>query len=338
MWPPERAANPAPRSRAATRHRPSARRQDRSREAGRNGWHGERCRGWTAPRWRRSRYVGVFERRLAAQRLGEIFGQSVGHIDAVAVDAAVGPESQRGEEVVAYLAVVPVEVGLLTREQMAIPLPVGHPGPRWAAEVGDPVRRWLRALWARTVAEDVAGPGGRARLGGQCLLEPRVQIRRVVGHDVDDHPDTDRVRRRNQGIEILQSAELRCNVAVVGHVVTTVSERRGVERAQPDGIDAEGGQITDPRRHTANVAHAVGIAVGEASWIDLIDHRLTPPVGVASLVSGKQNLIGHETIILRERISRLKVRAALSNAPSDSACNQSYAALANRVNVEQRLR
>src|SRR5215218_9263478 len=95
------------------------------------------------------RYVGVLEPRLAAQRLGEIFGQSVGHIDAVAVDAAVGPESQRGEEVVAYLAVVPVEVGLLTREQMAIPLPVGHPGRR-SAEVGDPVRRWLRALRAGT--------------------------------------------------------------------------------------------------------------------------------------------------------------------------------------------
>ena len=65
----------------------------------------------------------VLERRLAAQRLGQVLGQGVRDVDPVAVDAAVGPEPQGGLEVVADLAVVPVEVGLLGREQVAVPLP-----------------------------------------------------------------------------------------------------------------------------------------------------------------------------------------------------------------------
>ena len=68
------------------------------------------------------RHVDVLQGRLAAQRLGQVLGQRVGHVDAVAVDPAVGPEAQGGQEVVADLPVVPVEVGLLGGEQVAVPL------------------------------------------------------------------------------------------------------------------------------------------------------------------------------------------------------------------------
>ena len=97
----------------------------------------------------------------------EILGQTVGHIHAETIGTVVEPEAQRGEEVVAYLAVVPVPVGLLLGEHVQVPLAVGHAGPGRAAEVVLPVGGRLVAVRAFAVAEDVAVAFGGA--GGVCF-------------------------------------------------------------------------------------------------------------------------------------------------------------------------
>ena len=63
--------------------------------------------------------------------------------------------------------------------------------------------------------------------------------RRVVGHDVDDHPQAEGVGVGDQAVEVGERAEARVDVAVVGDVVAGVGLRRRVERVQPDGVDAE---------------------------------------------------------------------------------------------------
>jgi hypothetical protein len=115
----------------------------------------------------------------------------------------------------------------------------------------------------------------------------------VVGHDVHDHPDAGGVGRGDQGVEVVQGAELGGDVAVVVHVVAAVGQRGGVERAEPDRVHAEVGQVADARRHAGKVTDAVTVAVREAARVDLVDGRLAPPVGVESGVAGQKNLIGH---------------------------------------------
>ena len=89
--------------------------------------------------------VGIGRR---ARGLGQrrVLGQQRGGIDPDAVDAAIEPEPQDVLELLPHLRVGPVEVRLLGREQVQVPLPRravrgGRPGPRGAAEDRRPVVR-----------------------------------------------------------------------------------------------------------------------------------------------------------------------------------------------------
>ena len=105
------------------------------------------------------------------------------------------------------------------------------------------------------------------------------------------------MRGGDQVVEVVQGAELGRDVAVVGHVVAAVGQRRGIERAEPDRVDAQAGQVADPRRDAREVTDAVAVAVGEAARVDLVDRRLTPPVGVQRGVVGEQHLVGHSSFL-----------------------------------------
>ena len=59
----------------------------------------------------------------------------------------------------------------------------------------------------------------RRRDGG---LEPFVLVRRVVGHDVDEHLQTQLVSTAEQAVKILESAVLGIDAEIVGHVVPVV--------------------------------------------------------------------------------------------------------------------
>ena len=142
--------------------------------------------------------VGAAARRaefhLGEQRFGEVLGQGVRHVYAEAVHAAVGPEAQGLEEVVADFAVGPVQVRLLLGEDVHVPLPggavrFGDAFPGGAAEDGFPVRGRNFAVLALAIPEDVALPGGGALRRGEGLLEPDVLVGRVVRDDVRDQLD-----------------------------------------------------------------------------------------------------------------------------------------------------
>jgi hypothetical protein len=52
-----------------------------------------------------------------------------------------------------------------------------------------------------------------------------MRVGAVVGHDVDDHPQPDRVRLGDELLSLGQRAERGVDVAVVGHVVARVGHR-----------------------------------------------------------------------------------------------------------------
>ena len=69
-----------------------------------------------------------------------------------------------------------------------------------------------------------------------------------------------RVGLREHLVEVGQRAEQRVDVAVVGDVVAGVLLRRALERAEPQRVDAERGEVVEARRDAGEVADPVARA------------------------------------------------------------------------------
>ena len=78
-------------------------------------------------------------------------------------------------------------------------------------------------------------------------------------------------------VEVGERAEDRIDVAVVGDVVAEVGHGRGVEGRDPDGVDAEGGEVVEAGEDAGEVADAVAVRVLKGARIDLIDDAVLPP-------------------------------------------------------------
>ncbi len=188
---------------------------------------------------------------------------------------AIGPEAEDAVEGVAHLVVPPVEIGLLLKVVVEVVL-AGRlvERPPGAAEAADPVVGRVPALGA--VGPHVPVPmGGGARRTG--VDEPGVLVAGVVGHDVHEHPDAALPRRRDEAVEVVERAELRGDGAEVRDVVAPVRIGRDGDRREPDAVDAEPLQVVEVLDDAGDVAHAVGVAVGEGPRVDLVQDGRLPP-------------------------------------------------------------
>jgi hypothetical protein len=230
-------------------------------------------------------------RRHVRQR--RVLGHRVGDVDPEPVDATVEPEPQDRVELVDDLRVVPVEVRLGDVEQVQVPLAVLDPLPGGPAERSRPVRRWDVAGGPLAVAEPEPVALRRTLARGKRRLEPRVLPGAVVRHQVDQHPQAELVRLLDQVVGVVEGAELRVDVAVVGHVVPAVEQRGGVPRADPDRVHAQVGEVRQPGADAVHVADAVAVGVGERARVDLVDDGAAPPVVGRSGPSCIGRCIGH---------------------------------------------
>ncbi len=113
--------------------------------------------------------------------------------------------------------------------------------------------------------------------GSTAFGKPCVFVRGVRIDLIDQHLEPQFVRPRHQCIEIGQRAEDRIDIAVIGHVVAEILHRAGEERADPDRIDAERGDMIEAAGDARQIADPVAVRVHEAARIDLIDRRALPP-------------------------------------------------------------
>jgi hypothetical protein len=211
-----------------------------------------------------------------------VLEQAVRHVHPQARRAAVEPEPDHRGEQGGNIWIAPVPVWLLGSEQVQVPLPgaaagLGHAGPRRAPERRWPVVRRQFPVGTAPVVEDEPGPFPAPWSRRQRGAEQRVLDRAVIGDQVDDHPDPVRLAVLDQGVEVRHGPEPRVHRAVVTDVVSAVGQRRGVERGQPDGVDAEVGQVRQARTEPGQITYAVPIRVGETAWVHLVDDRVFPP-------------------------------------------------------------
>ena len=210
-----------------------------------------------------------------------VLGDQVDDVHPEAVDAPVEPPAHHRVDGLADLGVLPVEVGLLAREEVQVVL-AGHLVvlPRRAGEERSPVVR-LGSRLPRYAALTSGPPPVPVALGivrGRPRLdEPRVLVGGVVDHEVHQQLHAAPMDVGQQLVEVLESAEQRVDVLVVADVVAVVVHRRAVDRRQPDDVDTELLEVVEVLPDADEVADPVTGRVGEAARVDLVDDGRAPP-------------------------------------------------------------
>ena len=184
------------------------------------------------------------KRRVVAQL--PVVDIVVDRIEPEAVDAALQPEPHRLQQRLLHLRIVEVEVRLRGQEIVQVVLLAR----RSHSQAGPPkidsqlfgavpsgfgsAQTYQSALGLLRLARLSTNHGCRSE---ECDSTWSMMIFR---------PET--VRLGDQRVEILDRAEHRIDGAVVRHVVAHVGHRRLEEWRQPDGVDAERGDVSEAPR------------------------------------------------------------------------------------------
>jgi hypothetical protein len=81
----------------------------------------------------------------------------------------------------------------------------------------------------------------------------------VAGNDVHQHAQAALARLGQEAVEVLERPKDGIDALVVGDVVAEVGQRRGIDRRQPQRVDAEPAQMVEPRSDAAKVPDPVAV-------------------------------------------------------------------------------
>jgi hypothetical protein len=79
----------------------------------------------------------------------------------------------------------------------------------------------------------------------------------VVDNEFGDHTDPAFMGGGDEALHVGERAVIRVHPAIVGDVVPIVEPGGGIERQQPDGVDAEVGDVVETGYQTGKVADAI---------------------------------------------------------------------------------
>ena len=85
------------------------------------------------------------------------------------------------------------------------------------------------------------------------------------------------MRFRQERIKISHCTEDRIDLRVVRRVIAKIGHRRGIDRRQPDGVNAEPSQVGQPPFDSGGIANTVSVAILKRSRIDLVNNGGLPP-------------------------------------------------------------
>ena len=120
-------------------------------------------------------------------------------------------------------------------------------------------------------------------------------VRGVVHHQFGDDPHAACMGRGNEASDIGQRAVVRMDAAVVADVVAVVAARRGIERQQPDRVDAKIGDVVELGDQAGKIAYAIVVGVEERLDVKLIDDRVLVPQTVFAQGDTVRGPVGEAT-------------------------------------------
>src|SRR5207248_10478899 len=92
--------------------------------------------------------------------------------------------------------------------------------------------------------------------------------------------------------EIIEGAEVRINIVVIGDVITVVAHWRWIKRQKPEGGDAEFLEVIEFLDQPAEIADAVAVAVVKRLDVELVDDGVLVPERVYRRILRR---VRHET-------------------------------------------
>ena len=208
-------------------------------------------------------------------RSAGIFEQGIDGVEPKASDAAFVPPAGHVEHGVVHRGIAPVQIGLLRIEKVVVKLSgLRIHRPRRSAKGRDPIVRL-----GRTFAVVPHVPVALRRVTRRLRIdEPGMLIRRVIHHEIHDDANAALLRFLLHAIKIGQRSVHGIDILVIGNVVAEINLRRRIAWRNPDGINAQTFQIIQFRRDAVEVANAIVVAVRETARIDLVKHRVLPPL------------------------------------------------------------
>src|SRR5438045_5490094 len=99
----------------------------------------------------------------------------------------------------------------------------------------------------------------------------------VIDHQLGDDTQAALMGLAQKGLEIVDRAVAGMDSRVIGDVVSVVAQWRGIERQEPDDVDAEVLEVVELAGQSLEVADAVVIAIEERTDVRLIDDLVLVP-------------------------------------------------------------
>ena len=96
-------------------------------------------------------------------------------------------------------------------------------------------------------------------------------------HDIDNQFHAQLMRLCNQLVKVGKRSIFGIHITIIRDIISEILLRRGKERADPDGIHPQRGNIVQTRRYARQIANSVAVGVLKGPRIDLIDDGSFPP-------------------------------------------------------------
>ena len=103
-------------------------------------------------------------------------------------------------------------------------------------------------------------------------------VGRVIHYEIENDVNAIPLGLAGQHVEIRQRTIHGVDIFVVGDVVTEIHLRRRKARGNPNCVYAKILQVVELRRNALQVADAIVVAIGKAARINLVKHRMLPPL------------------------------------------------------------
>jgi hypothetical protein len=99
----------------------------------------------------------------------------------------------------------------------------------------------------------------------------------VVQDEVGDDAQTALVRLVQEVLDVVHRPVRRVHAVIIGDVVAVVAERGGIEREEPDAVDAEVLHVIQSADQAAEITHAVVVGILERLDVQLVEDGVLVP-------------------------------------------------------------